>query len=161
MIKTLIPNSVLVLDNIRSAHNVGSLFRTADAVGVEKIFLCGTTPSPIDRFGRERNDIAKVALGAEKTIAYESVVSTSDAVLKLKADGYQIIAIEQSPHAVDYKTVVPKFPVAFVLGTEVTGLSKEILNLADVVAEIPMQGKKESLNVVVAGGVALFRILNK
>jgi len=155
------PQTILILDNIRSAHNVGSLFRTADAVGVEKIFLCGTTPSPIDRFGRARNDIAKVALGAEKHITYESVASTKEAVLKLKGDGYQIIAIEQSPDSVDYKKVVPKYPVAFVLGTEVTGLSKEILALADVVAEIPMAGGKESLNVVVAGGVALFRMLNR
>lgn len=155
------PEIVLILDNIRSTHNVGSLFRTADAVGVNKIFLCGTTPSPIDRFGRERNDVAKVALGAEKNIEYESVTSTKEAVLRLKGDGYQIIAIEQAPKSVDYKKVTPKFPVAFVLGTEVTGLSKEILDRCDVVAEIPMAGEKESLNVVVAGGVALFRILNK
>ena len=161
MTKTGLPQIALVLDSIRSAHNVGSLFRTADAVGVEKIFLCGTTPSPIDRFGRARSDIAKVALGAEKTVVCESVASTTDAILKLKDDGYQIIAIEQSPQAVDYKKVVPTFPTAFVLGTEVTGLSEEILKIADVVAEIPMQGKKESLNVVVAAGVALFRILNK
>ncbi|MEN9614267.1 MAG: hypothetical protein RLZZ347_574 [Candidatus Parcubacteria bacterium] len=161
MSKISVPQVVLILDNIRSAHNVGSIFRTADAVGVEKIFLCGTTPSPIDRFGRERSDIAKVALGAEKHIAYESVASTKEAVLMLKADGYQIIAIEQAPGSVDYKKVEPKNPVAFVLGTEVTGLSKEILDLCDVIAEIPMAGDKESLNVVVAGGVALFRMLGR
>jgi tRNA G18 (ribose-2'-O)-methylase SpoU len=100
-------------------------------------------------------------LGAEKTIAYESVASTKEAILILKEGGYQIIAIEQTSGSVDYKTVVPKYPVAFVLGTEVTGLSKEILKLCDVVAEIKMAGNKESLNVVVAGGVALFRILNR
>ncbi|MEK9131982.1 MAG: TrmH family RNA methyltransferase [Patescibacteria group bacterium] len=161
MTKTGLPQIVLVLDNIRSAHNVGSLFRTADAVGVEKLFLCGTTPAPIDRFGRERSDVAKVALGAEKNIAYESVASTHEAVLKLKNDGYQIIAIEQSPQSVDYKKVVPTFPTAFILGTEVTGLSEEVLKLADVVAKIKMAGKKESLNVVVAAGVTLFRILGK
>ena len=156
-----IANTVLVLDNIRSAHNVGSLFRTADAVGIEKIYLCGTTPTPIDRFGRPQKEIAKVALGAEKNIASAYAKETKTVLKNLKTDGYHIIAIEQSPKAIDYKKVTIIYPVAFVLGTEVTGLSQELLELCDVVAEIPMSGKKESLNVTVAAGVALFRILGR
>ena len=153
---------IVVLDNIRSTFNVGSIFRTSDALGVNKIILCGTTPAPKDRFGREREDIAKVALGAEKTIAWEYVAETIKAVKKLKQDGYRIIMIEQSEKSVDYKKIKIKKNelVAFVMGTEVEGLSPTLLKLADNVAEIPMKGNKESLNVSVAFGVAMFRILN-
>lgn len=152
--------AIVILDNIRSTHNVGSIFRTSDALGVDKIILCGTTPAPKDRFGRERSDIAKVALGAEKNVAWQFEQETLTAVKKLKKAGYQIITVEQAENSVDYKKVKVKTKVAFVMGEEVKGINPKILKLADVVAEIPMQGGKESLNVSVAFGVALFRILN-
>jgi len=154
-------NIVLVLDNIRSVHNVGAIFRTADAVGISKIYLCGTTPTPIDRFGRKRSDLHKSALGAEEYLEWEYVESTLDLVKKLKEDGLKIIALEQDESSIDYKEVKVSENTAIILGTEVTGLDKEILDLCDIIAEIPMEGKKESLNVSVATGVFLFRIFNK
>ena len=152
----------LILDNIRSAHNVGAIFRTADGAGIAKIFLVGTTPCPIDRFGRVRKEIAKTALGAEKSVAWEHRTNFSVLVRELKKSGFKIIAVEQDKKAIDYKKIVlpPKTKVAFVFGGEVSGISSAHLKLCDVVAEIPMRGKKESLNVSVAVGVALFRILN-
>ncbi len=153
---------VVILDNIRSTFNVGSIFRTSDALGVNKIILCGTTPTPQDRFGRDREDISKVALGAEKTITWEYSPTTITAVKKLKKEGYRIIMIEQADSSVDYKKIKlsAKEKAAFVVGTEVEGLSASLLKLADDIAEIPMKGKKESLNVSVAFGAAMFRILN-
>lgn len=150
----------VILYNIRSAHNVGAIFRTADAAGVSKIFLVGYTPTPLDRFGRPRKDIAKAALGAEKTIAWESKRTVTSLMKELKSQGIKIVAIEQAGNSVDYKKVKLPANVAFVVGNEVSGLPKNILKECDVVAEIPMVGKKESLNVSVAFGIALFRILN-
>ena len=150
--------NVLIIDNIRSVENVGAMFRTSDAVGINKIYLVGLTPTPLDRFGRKRSDIAKSALGAEEFVAWEHKKLIHPLVTKLKRDGFQIIAIEQD--SVDYKKVKLKSKNAFILGREVEGISKKTLDMCDVVAEIPMKGKKESLNVSVATGVALFRILN-
>jgi len=154
--------AIVVLDNIRSVFNVGSIFRTADALGIKQIILGGTTPAPIDRFGRERQDLIKVSLGAEKSVSwlYEENVLTF--IKKLKKSDYQIIAIEQSAKSVDYKKIklAKNKKVVFVVGAEVEGVSKKILNIADIIAEIPMCGAKESLNVSVSFGVALFRILN-
>jgi len=151
------------LDNIRSAYNVGSIFRTADAAGVSKIFLCGITPTPTDRFGRPRNDLAKTALGAEKSVAWESCRSTAAAVRKLKAGGAKIIAvekIEKTAGAVNYKKVRVTGDTAFVFGNEVKGLSAHLLKKCDLVCEIPMTGRKESLNVAVSAAVVLYRVLN-
>lgn len=153
--------TVVVLDNIRSIHNVGSIFRTSDALGVTKIYLCGITPTPIDRFGRERTDLHKAALGAEKTVPWEHYSSTFDLVTSLKKDGYSVVCVEQSDNSIDYKDVTPTSKTVFVFGNEVDGVSKEILGLADIVAEIQMLGEKESLNVSVSFGVAMFRILNR
>ena len=152
---------ILILENIRSTHNVGAMFRTADAVGVTKIFLCGYTPAPIDRFGRVRPDIAKSALGAENTIPWESVESAVDVVTQLKAQQVVTIALEQHVNSVDYKTITPTDDTAVVVGNEVDGVSQEVLELVDVIAEIPMVGSKESLNVSVATGVLLFRLFNR
>jgi tRNA G18 (ribose-2'-O)-methylase SpoU len=149
---------VVILDNIRSIHNVGSIFRTSDALGVDKIYLCGCTPTPIDRFGRARYDLAKVALGAEKDIASEYCADTKEIIKKLKKEGLQIIAVEQDKKSVDYKKVKPKYPVAIVMGNEVGGVDKKTLALCDVIAEIPMAGKKESLNVSVAFGIVGYQI---
>ncbi|HEY4496444.1 MAG TPA: TrmH family RNA methyltransferase [Candidatus Paceibacterota bacterium] len=151
----------LILDNIRSAHNVGAIFRTADGAGIVKIFLIGTTPCPIDRFGRVQKEIAKTALGAEKTVNWEHQTNFTSLVRQLKKEDFTIIAVEQDKKAIDYKKIKspPKTKVAFVFGGEVSGISFAHLKLCDVIAEIPMRGKKESLNVSVATGIALFRIL--
>lgn len=149
----------VLLHDIRSVHNVGSIFRTSDAVGVEKIYLSGYTPAPTDRFGRVRSDIAKVALGAEKSVTWQVVRSAKTLIAQLKKEGYTVIALEQDPRAVDYKKVKPREKMLYIVGSEVTGVTKNILDLCDVIAEIPMVGEKESLNVSVAFGVGLFRIL--
>jgi tRNA G18 (ribose-2'-O)-methylase SpoU len=153
---------IVVLDNIRSTFNVGSIFRTADALGIKQLILGGTTPAPVDRFGRERKDIAKVSLGAEKSVSWVHEDNILTVIKKFKKDGYQIIAIEQSEKSVDYKKIklTKSAKVVFVMGAEVEGVDKNILKISDIIAEIPMCGKKESLNVSVSFGVALFRILN-
>lgn len=152
-------SKILILPDIRSALNVGAIFRTADAVGIDKIYLVGTTPCPSDRFGRTQKDIAKSALGAETWVPWEYKKLVCPLMCKLKRDRFQLIAIEQDERAVDYKKVKVKSKVAFIVGPEVEGLSKKILKECDIVAEISMKGKKESLNVSVATGVALSRML--
>lgn len=151
---------VVILDNIRSVYNVGSIFRTSDALAVDKIFLCGCTPTPTDRFGRARKDLAKVALGAEKDIAWEYCRDTKQIIKKLKKEGFQIIAVEQDKKSTDFKKIKPKYPAAIVMGNEVEGIDKKILDLCDVIVEIPMKGKKESLNVSVSFGIAGYEIFN-
>ncbi|MBP6858527.1 MAG: TrmH family RNA methyltransferase [Candidatus Pacebacteria bacterium] len=164
-------NSIcLILDNIRSIHNVGSIFRTADAAGVSKIYLVGTTPSPVDRFGRKRKDLVKVSLGAEDLVAWEYVADTKATltlIKDIKKEGFTVVALEQDERSVDYREISQKIKsgatkknagVALILGNEVGGVSKELLKSADYIMEIPMAGKKESLNVSVAAGVALFQL---
>ena len=149
---------ILILDNIRSVYNVGSIFRTADAFGITKIYICGTTPAPLDRFGRKRKDLAKVALGAENYIEWEYCENTEDILKKLKKDGFQIIAIEQNKKSVGLNEVKLKSNTAIIVGNEVEGIKKEILDLCDIIAEIPMKGRKESLNVSVAFGIVVYAI---
>ncbi|MFA6520085.1 MAG: TrmH family RNA methyltransferase [Candidatus Paceibacterota bacterium] len=151
--------NVLILYNIRSVENVGAMFRTADAAGISKIYLVGYTPAPLDRFGRKRGDLAKSALGAEEFVFWEQKKTIFPLLVKLKKEGCQIIAIEQDKKSVDYRKVKTKAKNAFIAGPEVTGIPKNILEKCDVIAEIPMRGKKESLNVSVAFGIALFQIL--
>ncbi len=151
----------VVLNDIRSIHNVGSIFRTSDAVGVDKIFLTGYTPTPKDRFGRVRKDLAKVALGAEQSVSWEYEKSALSLVKRLKKEGVCVVAIEQSPDSINYRKVKINGPTAFVYGNEVDGISKSVLKECDIVAEIPMAGKKESLNVSVSAGITLFGMLNK
>lgn len=151
-------NISVILDNIRSVHNVGSIFRTCDGAGVSKIHLCGVTPTPIDRFGRERTDMAKVALGAQNSVAWEHMEDTKRCVEALKKEGVHVVAIEQDSRAKDFKTFSYIKPMALVFGEETQGLSKEILDACDEIIEIPMHGEKESLNVSVATGVVLFNI---
>ncbi len=153
-------NTQLFLDNIRSTHNVGSIFRTAETLGISRIYCSETTPAPIDRFGRKRKDIAKVSLGAEDLVAWEHVDDGTVLVKKLKKEGFEIIAIEQDSKAVDYKKIRAKGKTLIILGNEVEGVSKKLLKLVDLIVEIPLKGKKESLNVSVAAGVALFRLLD-
>ncbi|AKM83966.1 TPA: RNA methyltransferase [Candidatus Campbellbacteria bacterium] len=150
----------VILDNIRSVHNVGAIFRTADACGVSKIFLVGYTPQPLDRFGRMRKDLSKSALGAEKNIEWEYYKEITELVDVLKKNGVEVVAIEQNKKSIDYKKFGLKKDTAFILGNEVDGVSKNILESVDKIIEIPMVGKKESLNVSVSAGIVLFRILN-
>ena len=147
-----------MLHNIRSVYNVGSIFRTADAAGVEKIILCGYTPTPVDRFGNPRKDLAKVALGAEKTIPWVQVKTLAAAIKQLKKDGYFVAAVEQDKNSTPLFAYKSPKKLALVLGNEVRGLPKQSLKLCDVVLEIPMRGKKESLNVSVAAGIAMFAL---
>lgn len=153
---------IVVLDNLRSVYNVGSIFRTANALGIEKIILCGTTPTPIDKWGDKRSDFAKVALGAEDIINWEFKEDINIALKELKEKGVYIVAIEQDEKSVDYKELKLKEvnDIAFVVGPEVNGMLKETLDLCDVIAEIKMLGTKESLNVTIAFGIALYRILD-
>lgn len=151
----------LIILDVRSVQNTASLFRTADCVGVSKIYLVGTTPAPIDRFGRERNDFKKISLGAEKTVAHEYVSDINELVGNLKKQNYTIAALEQSEKSVDYKDFSFSSDTALIVGNEVSGVPQEVLDQCDAVLEIPMQGAKESLNVSVAGAIALFRILDK
>lgn len=151
----------LILHNIRSVQNVGAIFRTADAAGISKIYLTGYTPTPVDRFGRERSDVAKTALGAQKNIEWEHFKNISPVLNKLKKEEeVEIIAVEQDKKAVDYKKLKIKKDTVFVFGNEVKGLSKSILNKSDKIAQINMLGQKESLNVSVTAGIFLFRVLN-
>ena len=141
-------------------ENVGAIFRTADAAGVDKIYLTGYTPCPLDRFGRKRGDLAKSALGAEEFVKWEQKKNVLPLLTKLKKEKYLIIGIEQDKKSIDYKKVKLQNKNVFIIGTEVTGIPKNILKKCDIIAEIPMRGKKESLNVSVATGIALFRMLN-
>lgn len=148
----------IILHNIRSAYNVGSCFRTADGAGVNKIYLTGYTPDPIDRFGRKRGDIAKVALGAEEGVPWEHFDSIEDLISSLKQEGKNVVAVEQN-NASDYQTVdVGEKPV-FIFGNEVEGIEESVLELADSIIEIPLHGMKKSLNVSVAVGIVLFKFL--
>ncbi len=150
----------LILYNIRSVHNVGSIFRTADGAGVEKLHLIGMTPTPIDRFGRARKDLAKVALGAEASVSWEYHKTISPLMQKLRKEGVGIVAVEQDPSSINYKKFAPYGSVAYIVGNEVDGIPKSILKKCDYIIEIPMQGKKESLNVSVATGIILFQVVS-
>ncbi|MES2216712.1 MAG: TrmH family RNA methyltransferase [Patescibacteria group bacterium] len=157
------PNTRLLLDNIRSVHNVGSIFRTADTLGISHIYCVGTTPVPVDRFDRKRKDFTKVSLGAEDSVKWEYVENKNCASLiqSLKKEGLKVVALEQSSDSIDYKEVkLNGLDSLIILGSEVEGVSPELLKLSDLIAEIPMKGKKESLNVSVAIAVFLYRLLD-
>ena len=147
------PKIFVICHNIRSRHNVGSIYRTADAAGVSKIFLCGITPTP------PHPNIEKVSLGAEKFVKWEKRKETWRVINKLKKEGAEIVSLEQTKGAVylnNLKSV--KKSVALILGEEVNGLPKIILKRSDKIIQIPMCGKKESLNVSVAFGVAIYKL---
>lgn len=150
---------VLILHNLRSAQNVGAVFRVADAIGAEKIYLTGYTPAPHDRFGRVNRALVKTALGAENYVIWESSKNISRLIHKLKARSCKLVALEQQLNSVDYRKIKLTHLIAIIVGNEVRGLSPVVLKKCDVVAEIPMRGKKESLNVAVALGIFLFRLL--
>lgn len=146
---------VLVLDNIRSGLNVGSIFRTADAFAIEKILLCGITPRPPHR------EILKTALGATESVAWDSFSDAAEAVRHLQDLGFRIFPIEQTDqsrflHEVNWKEVRL---VAFVFGNEVEGVSDSVIRMLDESIEIPQYGTKHSLNVAVAAGIVLWDVL--
>ncbi len=167
---------IVILQNIRSLHNVGSIFRTADAAGAEKIYLCGITPTPFDRFGKIRPQFSKVSLGAEKSIDWEKRGRAADLIAKLKKEGYKILAVEQSKTSIPYnkfKIKGKKTKIALIMGNEIRGISKALLRKVDKVLEIPMRGAmirqanhpryqktpgKESLNVAIAFAVIIFHL---
>ncbi len=149
-----LPVSVL-LDNVRSMYNVGAFFRTADAAGVERLYLCGITARP------PKNAIAKTALGAEERVPWEHAWDAPPFIGDLRARGYEIAAVETALHAVDLFDWQPRFPVCLVFGHEVEGIGPETARLCDTHVRIPMLGAKHSLNVATAGGVAIYELLRK
>ncbi|MDP3934838.1 MAG: TrmH family RNA methyltransferase [Candidatus Giovannonibacteria bacterium] len=150
----------LILHNVRSLHNVGSIFRTAEGLGVKKIYLTGYTPEPYDIFGKLRKDFQKTALGAEKYLEWKQVKNIFALIKRLKQDGVKIVALEQSKSSINIKKFKPRAKFALILGNEVTGIPKSVLKKCDKIIEIPMRGKKESLNVSVAAGIALYALRN-
>lgn len=144
----------ILLNNIRSLYNVGSIFRTADGAGLEKIWISGVTGFPPD------NKIAKTALGAEKSVPWEYVKDARSCLQKLKSEGYQIVMLEQAASSVAYQHFQPKRPFCLVLGNEIGGVDSDLSDLADAVIEIGMVGLKISLNVAVAFGIVAYHYRN-
>lgn len=149
-----LPASVL-LDNVRSGYNVGAFFRTADAVALEKLYLCGITGKP------PNSEIRKTALGAEETVSWEHSWNAVEVVRQLRARDVEIVAIETSVHAIDLFDWQPRFPLCLIFGHEVDGVGEELSAMCDTHIRIPMLGRKHSLNVATAGGVVLFELLRK
>lgn len=149
---------VLVLDNIRSMHNVGSVFRSADAFRAAAIWLCGYTPQPPHR------EIHKTALGATETVRWTYHASTKEAVLQLKEEGYQLFAVEQVENSIaldQFRSVVKAEKIALVFGNEVEGVAADVLPLCNGAVEIPQFGTKHSLNVSVAAGIVLWELVRR
>jgi tRNA G18 (ribose-2'-O)-methylase SpoU len=146
-----LPFSV-VLNNIRSLYNVGSIFRTADGVGLEKIWLCGITGIPPDA------QIAKTALGAEKAVPWEYRENAVSVMEELRRNGYQIVLLEQTQQSIPYDEFHPKSPVCLVLGNEISGVCEDLLPCCGLALEIEMAGIKNSLNVTVAFGIVAYHI---
>ncbi len=155
---------VLVLSDLRSTHNVGSLLRTAEGLGVSSVYFCGYTPYPridgdkrlIHVVNKLDQQIHKTALGAEQLVSIKVVSDTATAIASLKAEGYSVVALEQAKHSVALNDFRAKNKVALVLGNEVEGLAPDTINLCDQIVEIPMLGQKESFNVVQAAAMALY-----
>ena len=151
---------VVVLDNVRSQHNVGAVFRTADAFLLEGLYLCGITPKP-DVLSTN-NDLHKTALGAEQTVAWQAFAETMDAVKALQAKGYKVYAVEQAHHSISLEQAeeAVKTPagVAIVLGHEVFGVKQEVVDTCDGCIEIPQYGTKHSLNVSVTAGIVMYSL---
>ena len=164
MMHTKTPETIVVLDNIRSAYNVGSIFRTAEGAGVTRIFLVGVTPAPVDRFGRIQPQIAKTSLGAAYLVPWEKIgdgttIASQEAInlqAELATQGFVIVAVEQAPQAIQLASFVAAAKVAYIFGNEITGVQPSLLAAADQIVEIPLAGKKESLNVAVTAGIILF-----
>lgn len=147
----------VVLDNIRSLNNIGSVFRTSDAFLIDRIYLCGITACPPNK------EIHKTALGATESVDWAYFESTKEAVLQLKQENYQIISIEQVENSISlpYFKIETDKKYAFVFGHEVKGVQQEIVNLSDACVEIPQYGTKHSLNISVSAGVVLWEMFRK
>ncbi|OQA37134.1 MAG: tRNA (guanosine(18)-2'-O)-methyltransferase [Parcubacteria group bacterium ADurb.Bin326] len=145
----------VVCDSIRSLYNVGSIFRTSDALGVKKIYLCGITGTP------EQKGVLKVSLGAENSVPWEHCKNAWQLIDKLKKRGFKAVSLELTKNSKNVKLFKPKFPLVLIVGNEVDGVSQSLLKRSDAVVHIPMKGIKESLNVSVAFGIAAYEILNK
>ena len=155
---------VLIAHDIRSAHNVGAFFRTADGAGVKKIFLTGYTPAPASKkfmLTTAEKQIQKTALGAEKVLSWEKRESLDELLSELKKDGYVLYALEQDALSVSYDQYPEADKIALLVGNEVLGVPEELLRQADAILEIPMRGSKNSLNVSVATGVVLYELLKE
>lgn len=148
---------IIILDNIRSLNNIGSVFRTSDAFLIEKIYLCGITATP------PHKDIHKTALGSTETVAWEYIENTMDLVNKLKTDGVKICAIEQAENATMLNDFTPQQQTtyALVFGNEVKGVAQDVVNASDLVIEIPQYGTKHSLNISVSVGVVIWDLFVK
>jgi tRNA G18 (ribose-2'-O)-methylase SpoU len=144
----------VVLDNIRSLHNVGSIFRSADGIGVEKLWLCGITGFP------PQSQISKTALGAETRVPWEHHRHIEEIIHALRARNYQIVFLEQMDSSVEYQLFTPEPPVCLVMGNEIEGISESVAPLADAAVEIRMGGVKNSLNVSVAFGIVGYHFRN-
>jgi tRNA G18 (ribose-2'-O)-methylase SpoU len=146
----------IILDNVRSAINVGSIFRTSDAFLIEKIILCGITAIPPDK------EIRKTALGATDSVKWEFFENTINAVSKLKAEGYHIIGIEQTDKSTMLNDIsLPKKSIAIIMGNEVNGVAQEVINMCNEVIEVPQFGTKHSLNISVATGIVIWELWKK
>ncbi len=149
---------IVILDNIRSTYNVGSIFRTCDSSGINELLLCGYTPHP------PRKDLEKTALGALNTVKWQYFKNTSDAINYAKSINFKVVAVELTDKKRLYTDIKKEeFPLAIVLGNELTGIDDEIISQCDDAIEIPMYGIKHSLNVSVATGIVLYelcRIIN-
>jgi 23S rRNA (guanosine2251-2'-O)-methyltransferase len=145
----------LLLDNVRSLYNVGAFFRTADAAGLSRLYLCGITGCPPHR------GISKTALGAEKNVTWEYAADSLQVLRTLRSAGYEIAAIETSNTSIDLFDWQPAFPVCVIFGNEIEGIRREVAKCADTHVRIPMLGVKHSLNVATAGGVVIYELLRK
>lgn len=148
---------IVVLDNIRSLNNIGSVFRTSDAFRIEKIYLCGITATP------PHKDIQKTALGSTASVDWEYTADTLELVQNLQTDGVQVLSIEQAEDATMLNEFTPKpnQTYALVFGNEVKGVSQDVVNISDGVIEIPQYGTKHSLNISVSCGVVLWDLFSK
>lgn len=150
-----IPVVRVIAHNIRSLWNVGSLFRTCDGFGVEKLYLTGYTGRP------PRKEITKTALGADEFVPWEHVDEPMRVIENLKKDGWNIVSLEQTENSIPVHEFMPEFPLCLILGSEIAGIRDDLLKESDAVIEIPMIGKKESYNVAVAAGIALYALTGK
>lgn len=144
-----------LLDNVRSLHNVGAIFRTSDAILLEKLYLCGITGTP------PRNEITKTALGAEEVVPWEHHDEALEAIQELKEQGVKIVAVELAVDSVEYSRAEYDFPVCFVFGHEVYGVSDEVMEEVDMAVTLPMLGRANSLNVATCYGIVMYDALNK
>lgn len=146
---------IIILDNVRSALNVGSIFRSSDAFIVEKIYLCGITAKPPNK------EISKSALGATETVQWDYAQKTEEAVIKCKAEGYTIVSVEQTTESKELKSLEVNGPIALIFGNEVHGVDDAVLSLSDFSVEIPQFGTKHSFNVAVCAGIVLYSLYEK